>query len=412
MLLNAPPKSQSEQSNSAESPADQFTPNVLHSEESPLVERGTFQGLKPQEFASAAIDKLHSIFAPEHLEGPAKLIYRPLFLAALGIHALLLFPGKPAEKQPEKKEKPVTITQIATGKKQPVKPKTTQITPPKKTLPKVNIPNPTSPVVKEKPKAGEPEPPKDEKKPEETPKKPPEQQKAEPNPQPVPDLTKMPPGGGASDADPFKDFELIYPGATPMGVAYQANVALPGVEGFFKGQSSKGFTIQEGASTAERKVLNVSKGGVNRFIGLFPDGTSTVYLIVGSEAEIPESIDKLKQVKALPPDYDNAFKEISASRGDAGPDAFIDPSAYYDGDRYLPIVAGGMTTYDDVDFSTVASQIVARLQGQFNKISDEPGGFGGGKLYRLSGTGGEFFLNVIPSANGGAISVTFSSDPR
>jgi hypothetical protein len=39
-------------------------------------------------------------------------------------------------------------------------------------------------------------------------------------------------------------------------------------------------------------------------------------------------------------------------------------------------------------------------------------GYQGGQLFQMTGDTGEFFLNILPSKNGGTLAVTFEQDPR
>jgi hypothetical protein len=347
---------------------------------------------------------------PEGLPGPVKFLYRPILLGAVGLHALLFFApmgGKHKEEKPAEKEKPLTITQVATGKAQPklTKVPLSKLPPPTKPpLVKLDRPivTPNSPVVKT-PDA--PPPAKaDTSPPPATP------QTSTPPPTSLPNVTPAPPGGGAKAGDPFENFDINYPGATNAGAYYEASGSAPAaVESFFKGQSSKGFETKEGASTAARKVLAISKGGQSRYVGLFPDGSNTVYVLVGTEAEIPASLDKLKKAKALPAGYSDVIS-AAAQQGGVEPGDFANSTPYFEGDNYA-IGVQTMNAFDkqtpDIAYATLAPN----LQAKFKTVTQEPAGFNGGLLYKMTSDAGEFYLNIVPATNGGSIVVTFSDRP-
>jgi hypothetical protein len=343
---------------------------------------------------------------PQGLSGPMKLLYRPIFLGTAGLHALLIFApagGPPKNEKPAEKEKPLTITQVATGKAQPklTKVPLSKLPPPKVSLPKIDRPaTPNAPVIKT-PDA--PTPPKTD-----TPAAAP--QTSTPPAANLPNVTPAPPGGGAKAGDPFENFDINYPGATNTGAYYEASGSAPAaVESFFKGQSSKGFETKEGASTAARKVLAISKGGQSRYVGLFQDGSNTVYVLVGTEAEIPDSLDKLKKAKALPAGYGDIIS-AAAQQGGVEPSDFANSTPYFEGDNYA-IGVQTMNAFDkqapDIAYATLAPG----LQAKFKTVTQEPAGFNGGLLYKMTSDAGEFYLNIVPATNGGSIVVTFSDRP-
>jgi hypothetical protein len=415
MVLQLPPKlKDGDRLTSDDLPAvDQFVANdVAPADEAPLVERGTLVPPNPKQLPQMLVNQLSTFLAPDHLAGPLKLLYRPIFVAAIGLHALLLFPpggGSPEKKEVKEKEKPATITQIATGKAVPKKLKkvaTTKLAKP--ALPK--LPNPLSQAPPSKPKA-EADKKMDERKPDE---KPPEKS-AEKLPEVAPAKeTPMPPGG-AKKGDPFENFNITYPSATPEGAFYRASGAnSSAVEGFFKGQSE--FTFKDGTTTPDRKVIEVSKDGVTRYLGVFSAGTDTVYILTGSEAEIPPNVDALKKVKALPADYQDAFTTIGTTdAGSPSSDDYDDYAPYWTGKES----EGGSTregivseyAYDGVSVEDATSTLIDRLKPSFKDIIDS-GTYGSGKLYRMTGPTGEYFLNILASKGGGVIVVTFENDPN
>jgi hypothetical protein len=348
---------------------------------------------------------------PEGLPAPVKFLYRPILLGAVGLHALLFFApmggGHKAEK-PAEKEKPLTITQVATGKAQP---KLTKVPlsklPPaivKPTLPKLDRPStPNAPVIKT-PDA--PTPPRTDTPP------PAGATPQTPTPPANPSNVTPAPPGNAQTGDPFENFEINYPGATKPKAYYEASgVAPAAVESFFKGQSSKGFEIKDSGGTAARKVLTISKGGKTLYLGIFQDGSNTVYVQAGNESEIPATVDKVKGLKALPPGYDEIFKEES------GADQGYPDNSYFDNhEPYLGSGSGNVLSLRLYKLSSaeVYPVLASSLQAMFKTVTPVPAGFNGGLLYKMTTTdGSEFYLNILDSkVGGGSIVATFQDLPE
>jgi hypothetical protein len=348
---------------------------------------------------------------PEGLPAPVKFLYRPILLGAVGLHALLFFApmggGHKAEK-PAEKEKPLTITQVATGKAQP---KLTKVPlsklPPaivKPTLPKLDRPTPPNAPVVKTPDA--PTPPKaDTPPPAATP------QNSTP-PANLPNVTPAPPGGGAKAGDPFENF-LDHPQAKSVGAYYEvSSETLAAVETFFKGQ--KGFEVKDGAGpTADRKVLAISAGGKTLYIGLFKDSSGTVYIKANSEAEIPDSLDKVKKVKAMPVAYIEVVKNAGGAGG-VGRGDYADPAPYMtpesldaDGVVKTDIFVGSNPT------DTYNRLLSTGLQAAncFKSITPEAS-YKGGPLYKMTSDTGDFYLNIVPAVNGtDSIVVLFNDRP-
>jgi hypothetical protein len=416
--------------------------NQFLDDDAPLLERGAIGSLQPKQLPQKIVNNLSAFLAPEHLAGPLKFLYRPIFFGAIGLHALLLFSGggKHEEKKEVKdKEKPATITQIATGKAAPKKAKKLASIALKKT-PLAKLSNPLSsqaPVIKGPPKpedskvTQDSEVPKDGKTPDPQDGKTPDPQTANSKTLPdlKPDTTLPPPGAGAKKGSAFENFNIVYDGAIQAGTFYRAGGAdIAAVEAFFKGQS--GFSVKEAAgSSATRKILEISKDGQTGYIGLFPNGAETVYTSLRpSAADIPADIGTLKGEKALPPGYSDAFAAIAGSAlGSPAMDDFTDPSQYMvqgettttaDGLRQTPEPENAPGVSDLYILDTLSPQVVgesikSQLSGLFKAFVLEPGGFNGGDLYRMTSDSGEYFLNVLPSANGSStIVATFSKDPR
>ncbi|NJM45713.1 MAG: hypothetical protein HC860_05690 [Alkalinema sp. RU_4_3] len=347
---------------------------------------------------------------PEGLPGPVKLFYRPIFLGVLALHAALIFApagGPPKGEKPAEKEKPLTITQVATGKAQPklTKVPLSKLPPPTKpTLPKLDRPTPpTAPVVKT-PDAPTPPPKADTPPPAATP------QNSTP-PANLPNVTPAPPGGGAKAGDPFENF-LDHPQAKGVGAYFEvSSETLAAVETFFKGQ--KGFEVKDGAGpTGDRKVLAISAGGKAIYIGLFKDGSGTVYIKANSEAEIPDSLDKVKKVKAMPVAYVDVIQTAGASGGVSIND-FSDPSPYMIDDTTNANGVLKIDVFTSNPNDTYARLLASGLQAPncFKSITPEAP-YKGGPLYKMTSDTGDFYLNIVPAVNGtDSIVVLFSDRP-
>jgi hypothetical protein len=345
---------------------------------------------------------------PEGLPAPVKFLYRPILLGAVGLHALLFFApmgGGHKEEKPAEKEKPLTITQVATGKAQPklTKVPLSKLPPPTKPpLAKLDRPvvTPNSPVVKT-PDA--PTPPKTDTPPPAA-ATPPKTDTPPANPS---NVTPAPPGN-AQTGDPFENFEINYPGATKPKAYYEASGTAPAaVESFFKGQSSKGFEIKDSGGTLARKVLAISKGGKTLYLGIFQDGSSTIYVQAGNESEIPATVDKVKGLKALPPGYADV---IGASADQGYPDeTYMENSGLYLGNPN----AVDLRLYS-VKSADAYATLSSSLQGMFKTVTSVSGGFNGGSLYKMtSADGSEFYLNILDSKQGGgSIVATFQDLPE
>jgi hypothetical protein len=381
--------------------------DIFEGEYAPLAERGTIGAVEPKQLPATIVNKLSAILTPEHLPGPAKLVYRPILFAAAGIHALFLFmpQGKEAPKPPEQKEKPITISQVATGKAQTKLP-TTKLPapkvapPPKVMLPKVNLPTPTAPTL-----------PKPAPKPEEA--KPPEATK--PNqPQPLPDVkpnqgTPPPPGGGAAAGDPFEAF-IEHPSAQMGQFSVEAARKVMGsgidaVAEFFKSDlTRKQFKFQEQEKSAEKAVYEIAKNGVTRYLTVLSNGSDVAYLLLAQP--FPGTMQDLvgDKILELPAQFTNAMNGIASE--DPPYTEFDTPQSYFnvqvddDGSDLTSQRNEVFKTYTipDKQPGEVIGALDSILRDSFKEVKEE-GSYGGGVLYKLSNDSKTFYFNVIPRKN-------------
>jgi hypothetical protein len=392
-------------------------------EHSPLAERGDMTAVAPKQLPAAIVNKLSAILIPENLPGPAKLIYRPILLVAVGIHAFFLFmpQGKEAKKPPEQKEKPITISQVATGKATTKVPTTklpsAKITPPKPTLPRVNIPSPTAPTLPN------PKPKAEDKPPEATTPTP---DRPLPDVKPNQDVTPAPPGGGAKAGDPFQDF-VHHPSAQAGCYELSSCMKVAGnpmsmIADFFKAKlGEKKFDLNQSVNDADRQVYEVTKGGITKIITIMSDGSDVVYIL--GEAAIP-SLSSLKDANEVPAEVISSMGSIAGGAPDESD--FTEASKYVtvseveneSGDEGMvvsefnsAIVSMNIIPHKQPGevFAYMEPTLLQSFKGGVKKIGE----FGGGPLYELNNGKSNFYLNIVPRKNPAtdSISVMFNQSP-
>jgi hypothetical protein len=383
---------------------EQFVNEAAQQDEPPLVERGTLMPLNPKQLPQAIVNNLSAFLAPEHLSGPLKLIYRPIFVAAIGLHALLLFaPGAKQEqkKDVKDKEKPVTITQISTGKVAPKPLKKLATTELKKTLPKLNALNPQAPVIKGPPKPEESKKPEDSKPPD--PKTPDTPQPSKP----LPDVSPMPPAGDSIDPNnPFADFphmgsknaqdEYVVSGQTVSAVGANFAKALPPLK----------YTIEPVTESAERSVYKFAKGGKEAFLNIFQEGGNVIYILAGAEVK---SLDEWRGIAKIPDDFVGLIGNLPTSAGmsdgsvSATPDEtnFANPDAFFEGTDQFKSTIGGVSPrrVEGYDPATLYAELIEPDLKQVFEVSSV-GAYGGGPLWQLKKGKTVIFLNLVPDPMG------------
>jgi hypothetical protein len=275
--------------------------------------------------------------------------------------------------------------------------------PTKPTLPKLDRPTPPNTPVVKTPDA--PTPPKADTPPPAA--TPPQSSTPLADPKVIPG----PAAAGAKAGDPFEKF-LDHPQAKSVGAYYEvSNETLAAVENHFKGQ--KGFEVKDGANpTGDRKVLAISAGGKTIYIGLFKDSSGTVYIKANSEADIPDSLDKVKKVKAMPVAYVDVIQTAGASGGVSIND-FSDSSPYMIDDTTNANGVLKIDVFVSNPNDTYARLLASGLQAPncFKSVTQEAP-YKGGLLYKMTSDTGDFYLNIVPAVNGtDSIVVLFSDRP-
>ncbi len=346
----------------------------------------------------------------------ARVLFRPMFFAALGLHALLLFVPFPKEKEKpsENKEAPVKITQLPTTKASANQtPKVALAKPNKPALPKINRPNP-NPIVQ-------------------SPIEPPRPQEASPAESATPPKSNSKPSNKADTATAvdFPHYQPSTPNCFGVGLGENCRVAtanLIAVTAFYlSAPKAKGFTLTPDEDSADEKIFSVTTPDKKTlFLHLFKDEPTTVILL--SDNKVTD-LATLKRSVSIPADYYNLLTDLApqADRSDnpqtnAQPQQFVNPQLFYNvvseselqtgsipemrpGIDGSPTLILGQTP--EVFYQTIAT---AGLSGTFQVTPK--GEYGGGKLYQLKKDTTTFYMNLVPTKDQkGTIVVTWLKKP-
>ncbi|XGW00053.1 MAG: hypothetical protein ACAF41_14100 [Leptolyngbya sp. BL-A-14] len=324
----------------------------------------------------------------KQLPAPVRSLVRPMLIAAIGLHALLLFTPIPSEQKPKKtddKENPVKITQLPTAKPAAkARPKLA-----KPALPKVDRPKPTiAPPV----------------------------QKAPVTPQRTASTA-------SSDAkNPFADFPH-YPGAIPFQNLENLRVAsgafpVSVVAHFRKALPAQKFTLSD---EPEPNTFKVSKGGVSYYLSVVEDGSQTFYLL-GPDKLDKDKLAKIKKgdVVGIPKELGDIAKEIDATYSTSSDNSatsfdLSDPSAFLEPDKDNPsnqVYVNGIFETRVVEGQPPA-QVYQSLQSVLKKFESatEAGSYGGGSLYELKKGKFTGYLSLVPGKAGGTVAVVWTKKP-
>lgn len=324
----------------------------------------------------------------KQLPAPVRSLVRPMLIAAIGLHALLLFTPIPSEQKPKKtddKENPVKITQLPTAKPAAkARPKLA-----KPALPKVDRPKPVVP--------------------------PPVQKTQTP---------QRAASGTPSDAkDPFADFPH-YPGSVPnyqsienLRVASGASTASV-VAHFQKALPTQKYVL---SAEPEPNTFKVTKGGVSYFLSIVEDGSQVVYLL-GAEKLDKDKLAKIKKgdVVGIPKELGDIAKEIDATYSTSSDNSatsfdLSDPSAFLEPDKDNPsnqVYINGISETRVVEGQPPA-QVYQSLQSVLKKFDSatEADAYGGGSLYELKKGKFTGYLSLVPGKAGGTIAVIWTKKP-
>lgn len=322
------------------------------------------------------------------LPAPVRLLIRPMLIAAIGLHALLLFTPIPSEEKPKKtddKETPVKITQLPTAKPAPkARPKLA-----KPALPKVNRPKPAiAPPV----------------------------QKTPVTPQRAASTTST------DTKNPFADFPH-YPGATPYKDLENLRVAngaspVSVVAHFRKALPARKFTITD---EPESNTFKVSRGGISYYLSVVEDGSQTFYLL-GPDKLDKDKLAKIKKgdVVGIPKELGDIAKELDSAYSTSSDNSatsfdLTDPSSFLEPDKDNPsnqVYVNGISETRVVEGQPPA-QVYQALQSILKKFDSatESGTYAGGSLYELKKGSFTGYLNLVPGKAGGTIAVIWMKRP-
>lgn len=353
---------------------------------------------------------------------PSVQLFRPILLAALGLHALFLFVPFPSEekKPPENKEAPVKITQLPTTRSTASKPATANLSRVNKpTLPKINRRSTNSPVLRAPT---------------------PIASRTQDFTQATAQTTANSAAPSSSNnqsrdaANPFQDFPHFLP-STPNGFdkgenCRIASANLATVASFYQTQpAKKGFTVQLTEESAEVKVFEVAKAGKILYLSLLADGPTTVVLL--AEEKVTD-LEALKGAQVVPSEYVELLGSVlpESDRADnpgtnAVPEQFQQPEFFYSTVSEAELRSGtvpdpkpgidGSLKVAPEQSPTTLYQVTLEpeLKNIFTDGIAKVGDYGGGSLYQLKKGSTTIYLNLVPVKGGnGTIVVTWLRDPR
>lgn len=211
---------------------------------------------------------------------------------------------------------------------------------------------------------------------------------------------------GDQSSNPFADFPH-YPDAQPgcfgKQDCRQTAAKIQAVAGHFEQQlPAKKYTASPFANGADRKVYQVSKGGITQYLNLFMEAGGTVY-VLGPK---PLNKEDIKKSVAIPADVTIVIGELGRAASDTD---FDDPSNFYaqysrvdEGSLLVPTFKPDVS--DDVTptiVSQTADQVKNNLESKLNskglKLS-QVGTYGGGILFELQkGNATAGYVNLVPA---------------
>ncbi|MBW4515995.1 MAG: hypothetical protein KME11_12320 [Timaviella obliquedivisa GSE-PSE-MK23-08B] len=350
----------------------------------------------------------------EKMQIPWRSLIRPMFLASVGLHALILFfptgSEKPITEKP-KEEEAIKLTQLAPKNNTIVRPapKVAAVKPRvavrSSTVPRTTLPVPAAPS----------------------------QASTQPEAASKPDTV-----------DPF-DKVFDYPGAVAGSFdlppafdpfSKKTTDPLAKVEGWFQQQlKTKGFVVQstEAAATGRAVYQISSKDGQTKYLTLIPNAAGAGTTILVSDAPLPKDLVAAGQNVVSPeeqsfysdltsvvpiPDVEvsNGWEEID------NPNLLTEPASFYaEVLSEADYQQGGVAKLlQGVERAVIASgrspddayaDIAPRLEVAYYQVTPK-GTYGGGSLYQISRDGVTGFLSIVPTTNGSAAIIFWSKAPN
>jgi hypothetical protein len=344
---------------------------------------------------------------------PWRSLIRPMLLASVTLHALVLFIPTASEKpkaEKPKEEEAIKLTQLAPKSKTVVRPAPK----PAVVKPRVAVKAPTTPRINV------------------------------PAAPIVPAAPAAPTAAKPDAADPF-DKVFDYPGsvAGSFGLppafdpfSKKTTDPLDQVDRWFQQQlKTKGFLVQSTeAATTGRAVYQVSsKDGKTKYLTLIPNAEGAGTTILVSDSPLPKDLIAAGQnvispeeqsfysdlVAVVPiPDVEvsNGWQEID------NPNVLTEPASFYaevlsEADYQNGGVAKLLQGVERAVIATgrspddVYADVSVRLEGASYQVTPK-GTYGSGALYQISRDGVTGFLSIVPTTDGSAAIFIWSSAPN
>jgi hypothetical protein len=367
---------------------------------------------------SFSLPKLPKFLTFKGLPEPFNQLARPLVLVSVGLHAALLLTPIPS---PPVKPKPVQPKTIKVTALPPIKSKNLVKN---KFSAKASLKPRLSTAVQKGLVIQRPTKKVTQALNQKTPK-------PENAPQTVPSVKPAPVDEASSDpSNPMNDFPH-YPGAIPgcLGVqsCYETGKLMDVVSQHFQQQLPlKKYALAAVINDADRKVFQVSKGGVQQYLNILSEGKTAVYVL----AEKALTLADLQTAIQIPSDFsENILAQLPTGADgqstDTSPDLFSSPTDFFSklgGDAPDGSVMNPETNSEIDSMKLVPGQTPQQLLSSFFTPNLSQSGYqqpkpvaiyGGGQLYELKkGTFKPFYLNLVPAQGGkGTIVVVWRSKP-
>jgi hypothetical protein len=356
------------------------------------------------------------------LPEPFNQLVRPLVLASVSLHVALLLTPYPSPPAKPKSEQPKTVKITALP---PIKSKSLIKNKLNKFSAKSLFKSRPSPIVQKGLVIQRPTKKMLAQAPNQKMSKPQATPQSVPSVQPVP--VDEP---NADSSNPMSDFPH-FPGAIPgcLGVqsCYETGQSIDIASQHFQQQLPlKKYSLTQVVNDADRKVVQISKGGAQQFLSILSEGKTAVYVL----AEKALTLADLQQTVQVPSDFsENIMAQLPAAADgestDTSPDLFASPTDFF---SQLGGTAADKSEMNPEVNAEVDSMKLVRgqtppqlLSGFFTPSLTQSGyqqpkavgAYGGGQLYELKkGTFKPFYLNLVPAQDGkGTIVVVWRSKP-
>ncbi len=229
---------------------------------------------------------------------------------------------------------------------------------------------------------------------------------------------------------PFSDFPK-YPNAAPGAfdlkaiekVAQQTPDNLKQVSSFFDSElKGKSYQSNVSTNTDNKKVYEVSKGGITEYLTLiFEGGKGTI--IAKSKKPLPDNLGNTEVASAQENAFDAALGRVPFQQNDSADEKLPDPKAFHDKygqdekgfleKQVKNGIDGSIRFIDGQNPDAAYSGVFAGSLQQGNFQVTPKNSYGGGNLYEVRQGGFARYLNLIPAKDGsGTIVVVWNTPPN